>query len=72
MSYGTGGCTRPYIGGFLHGSGAGSTTLQIEYVSDVSTHRGYAGRLSPLGDIPTDRDAEKTVGVRELVPPTFW
>ena len=37
----------------------------------VPTNWEDSGRLSPLGDTPTDRTAENTAGGRELGIPTF-
>ena len=66
-SYGIGGRGCLDIGKFLPFSGSGIATLQIRDVSDVSTHREDAGRISPPHDTPTDRKADETESGMNLV-----
>ena len=51
--YRTGGIRRLDVGEFLHDIGAGGPTIQIRYVSGVSTYQVDAGKFSLPGDTST-------------------
>ena len=68
---GIGGCRIPDVGGFLSGGASVGATLRIRDMGDIYTHWEDSGRISPLGDTPTDRtESETAYGGKLVLPPT--